>query len=82
MEVLQLLFCIRESIRRVDNLAAYDRQQRRSSANFLNRYGYEILIENGEVGELAVFQCSSGPRVGSPPTVLPSSIHWSATNGL
>ena len=56
--------------RRVDNLAAHDRQQRRSSPNLLNGYGHEILIENGEVGELAVFECPTPHLIEAEPRAV------------
>ncbi len=50
---LRVLFCVRENIRCIDDLAAHDCQQRGRGANLFDRDGHEIPVENREVGELA-----------------------------
>src|SRR5262249_3338988 len=61
------LFCTRKSIRRVDGLAADDRQQGRRSADLLNGDGHEVPVENDEGGELAVLDRSAPCLVEAEP---------------
>src|SRR5262249_61077452 len=72
------LFCTRESIRCIDGLAAHDRQQRSRSADLLDGDGHDVLIENDEVGELAVLD-RSAPRVVE---AEPGTAHGIQAQGL